>query len=204
MLKIGITGGIGSGKSEVCKILEMLGSKVFYADDLAKDILNTDENVKRKVKKEFGGEIYSSDGLINTKRMAKSVFFDEGLKVKLENIIHPIVINNIREEFQRLENASVHLMVFVEAALIYETHVDKIFDYVVVVNASEEHCISRVMSRDDSKKEDVIKRVEAQMSPTRKMERADFVIHNNEDKHKLEEKVVFIFNLLNHIAKNKS
>lgn len=101
MLKIGITGGIGSGKSEVCKIIEKLGSKVIYADNLAKDILDTDEEVKKRVKKEFGEDIYLSEGSVDRKKLAKLIFNDETLKSNLENIIHPNVIKHIQNIFKK-------------------------------------------------------------------------------------------------------
>jgi dephospho-CoA kinase len=204
MLKIGITGGIGSGKTEVCKIIERLGSKVIYADDLAKQILNTDENIKRRVRKEFGEDIYTSAGDIDSKKLAQKIFFDEYLKIKLEKIVHPVVIDRIKTDFQNLEKSSKHSTVFLEAALIFEAGVDSFLDYIIVVNSDEEICINRVMIRDGSRKEDVIQRMKAQIPPAQKIEKADFVIHNNEDKNKLEINVKFIYNLLNQIAKTKS
>jgi dephospho-CoA kinase len=204
MLKIGITGGIGSGKTEVCKIIERLGSKVIFADDLAKEILNTDENVKRRVGKEFGEDIYTSTGNVNSKKLAQKIFFDENLKVKLEKIVHPVVIDKIKKDFQSLEKSSKHSIGFLEAALIFEAGVDSFLDYIIVVNASEENCINRVMTRDGSRKEDVMQRIKAQIPPAQKIEKADFVIHNNDDRNKLENNVKFIYNLLNLMSKTKS
>jgi dephospho-CoA kinase len=195
MLKIGITGGIGSGKTEVCKIIERLGSKVIFADDLAKEILNTDENVKRRVGKEFGEDIYTSTGNVNSKKLAQKIFFDENLKVKLDKI---------KKDFQSLEKSSKHSIGFLEAALIFEAGVDSFLDYIIVVNASEENCINRVMTRDGSRKEDVMQRIKAQIPPAQKIEKADFVIHNNDDRNKLENNVKFIYNLLNLMSKTKS
>ena len=200
MLKIGITGGIGSGKTEICKIIERLGSKVIYADDLAKEILNTNESVKRRVRKEFGEDIYTSVGNLDSNKLAQKIFFDEDLKVKLEKIIHPVVIDRIKKNFECLEKSSKHLLVFLEAALIFEAGVDSLLDYIIVVNTDEEIRIKRVMTRDGSCKEEVMQRMKAQIPPAQKIEKADFIIHNNDDKNKLENKVKFIYNILNRMV----
>ncbi len=200
MLRIGITGGIGSGKSEVCKILENLGSIVIYADNIAKYILDNDEIVKRRVKKEFGDDIYLTGGYVNRKKLAKFIFNDESLKFNLEKIIHPKVIKHVQYIFNELERNHKTQLIFLEAALIYESKIDEILDYVVVVHAPEELCIKRVMNRDKTKSEEVLSRLKSQMSPEIKISKADFLIHNDEDLSKLENNVKFIHNILNKIA----
>lgn len=202
MLKVGITGGIGTGKSEVCRIFEKLGSVIIYADDLAKEILDTDESIKQKVRKAFGKELYNADGKLNRKKMARLVFLDESLKVNLEKIVHPVVIQQIIEKFKQLEKSNKHKLVFLEAALIYETGIDELLDYVIVVDAAEDVCIKRVMQRDNVGKDEVVLRIKAQMPAAEKVGLADFVIHNNNEKRQLETNVKFFHNLLNQMAKS--
>lgn len=202
MLKVGITGGIGTGKSEVCRILEKLGSVIIYADDLAKEILDTDEYIKHKVRKTFGEDLYASDGKLNRKKMARLIFLDENLKIILEKIVHPVVIQQIIEKFKQLGKANKHKLVFLEAALIYETGIDEILDYVIVVDAAEDVCIKRVMQRDDVGEGEVVLRIKAQMPAADKVGLADFVIHNDNEKQKLETNVKFFYNLLNQMAKS--
>lgn len=204
MLKIGITGGIGSGKSEICKIIEKLGSKVIYADDLAKDVLDNDEGVKKRVKKKFGEDIYLSEGRVDRKKLAKLIFNDESLKLNLEKIVHPNVIKHIQKIFNKLEGKHKTQLIFLEAALIYESRVNEILDYVIVVYAPEELCIKRVMNRDNTKCEDVLSRLKSQMLPEIKISKADFIIHNDEDLSKLETKVKFIHNILNKLAEKSN
>lgn len=203
MLKVGITGGIGTGKSEVCKILEQLGSPVFYADNVAKDLLNTNPKIISQVKQIFGNHIYERQGKLDKKLLAKKIFFDESLKSKLENIVHPVVIEYILDQFKKIQEKSNNLLAFVEAALIFETNFNQKLDYTIVVDADMEKCINRVMKRDNVQREDVISRIKNQMDPHKKVKLADFVIHNNSTIDDLKKNVIFIHNLLTKIANTR-
>lgn len=202
MLKVGITGGIGTGKSEVCRIFEKLGSVIIYADDLAKELLDTDKSIKQKVRKTFGEDIYSSDEKLNRKKMARLIFLDESLKVNLEKIVHPVVIQKIIDKFEQLDKLKQHKLVFLEAALIYETGIDELLDYVIVVDAAEDVCIKRVMQRDNVGENEVVLRIKAQIPAADKVGLADFVIHNNNEMRQLETNVKFFYNLLTQMAKS--
>lgn len=203
MLKIGITGGIGTGKSEVCKILEQLGAYVLYADDLAKDLLDSNPNVRAQVKKIFGDQIFNNQGKVDKKLLAKKIFFDENLKTQLENIIHPIVIEHILNQFKNIQENSNKPLAFVEAALIFEANFNQYLDYTIVVDSDIENCIARVMKRDNVQKEDVLSRIKNQMDPKKKLMLADFIIRNNSTLDELKKNVTFIYTLLTKIA-NKS
>lgn len=200
MLKVGITGGIGTGKSEVCKIIEDLGSPVLYADDVAKELLNTNPKIKSYVKKIFGDQIYNSQGKVDKKLLAKKIFFDENLKIQLENIVHPIVIKHIQDQFKKIQEGSDKSLAFVEAALIFETNFNKYLDYTITVVSDIENCIKRVMERDNVQREDVLSRMKNQMDPQKKAMLADFVIYNNSTLDELKKNVTFIYNLLRKIA----
>ncbi len=203
MLKIGITGGIGTGKSEVCKILEELGAPVLYADVIAKNLLDTDENIKSEIKKLFGVDIYDHNNKINRKLLAKKIFLNDDYKNKLENIVHPVVTNSILKIFKNLEVKKDTPLIFVEAALIYETGFNKNLDYTIVINSDIETCINRVMKRDNVSRDDVINRIKSQIHQKKKVELADFVIHNNSTIEDLKKNVKFIFDLLMKIKANK-
>lgn len=196
MLKIGITGGIGSGKSEVCKIIEKFGSPILYADDIAKEILFTNETVKKRIRFEFEEDLYDIAGSIDKKKLAKLIFFDRNLKTKLENIVHPYVIDHIRKQFKKFESSKEYKVIFLEAALIYESGVDELLDYIIVVTADQEKCINRVIERDKTSRDDVLGRMNSQIDPKQKAEMADFVIHNNGDLSSLNKNVEFIYRLL--------
>jgi dephospho-CoA kinase len=156
------------------------------------------------VQKIFGDEVYTNNGSVDKKVLARKIFLDENLKTKLEAIIHPLVIQNIQKDFAEYESSAKHPMAFVEAALIYESGIDSKLDYVIVVNASKEICINRVLSRDGVKKEDVIRRMDAQIPPEKKIASADFVIHNDDGIDKLKTKVKFILSILKHLSRRKS
>lgn len=196
MLKIGITGGIGSGKSEVCKIIEKFGSPILYADDIAKEILFTNEIVKKRIRFEFEEDFYDVDGSIDKKKLAKLIFFDRNLKTKLENIVHPYVIEYIGKQFKKFESSNKYKIIFLEAALIFESGVDELLDYVIAVTADKEKCINRVIERDKTSRDDVLGRINSQLDPQQKAEMADFVIHNDGDLNYLNTNVEFIYRLL--------
>ncbi|MDP2209308.1 MAG: dephospho-CoA kinase [Bacteroidota bacterium] len=204
MLKVGITGGIGSGKSAVCKIIEKFGNPILYADDIAKELLFTNDAVKKRIRYEFDEDIYDEKGSIDKKKLAKLIFFDSKLKTKLENIVHPFVIDYVKKQFKKFESSNEYKIIFLEAALIYESGVDELLDYVVVVNADQERCINRVIERDKTSRDDVLGRINAQMDPKQKVEMADFVIHNNGDINSLNTNVEFIYKLLLKISETQN
>ncbi|MCX7762741.1 MAG: dephospho-CoA kinase [Candidatus Kryptonium sp.] len=200
ILTVGVTGGIGSGKTTVCKFFEELGAKVIYADDLAKKLMEDDENLKSKIKKMFGEEAYIG-GKLNRKFIAEIIFSNEEKKKQLESIVHPAVIKKIIAEFKKISKEKTHSFVIVEAALIFESGFDSELDYVIVVDADEEVKIKRIMERDGCSREEVLKRMKAQMNPTKKRKLADIVIQNNDDIQTLKEKVKFLYSLLQKLSK---
>lgn len=195
LLRIGVTGGIGAGKSVVCEIFRKLGVAVLSADEIAHHLTDTDSEIKQKIKEEFGPEFFTKDGLLDRKRMAEVVFSDRVKKEKLNAIVHPRVIKKIDEEIRSIAKRRDTPFVIHEAALIFEAGIDKGLDYVVVVDAEEETRIRRVMERDGVSREEVMRRINSQMPAERKRKLADFVITNDADLKTLEEKVKFLFSL---------
>lgn len=192
-LKIAITGGIGSGKSSVSKIVELLGFPVIKADDLAKELMLKDELVKKKIIKTFGTESFTEKG-INTKYLADNVFNNKEKVGKINSIIHPPTIKKIEEITKKLFEK--HNLVFVESALVYEAKIQKMFDYVILIYTEEEVRIARKMGNDSMKKLDVEKRMSFQIPDEKKTDRAHFVIDNNSTIEELESRTKFIIELL--------
>jgi dephospho-CoA kinase len=176
MLKIGVTGGIGSGKSTVCKIFEQLGIPVYYADLRARELMNTGKDLVKALKKEFGDDIYSSDGLLNRPLLASRVFGDNRKVEKLNALVHPAV----KDDFNKWASEQTGVPYIIkEAALMYESESYKGLDYVITVSAPKETRIKRVMDRDNTKRADTLKRMASQLSEKERLDRADFVIKND-------------------------
>ncbi|MEK9136918.1 MAG: dephospho-CoA kinase [Bacteroidota bacterium] len=178
-LRVGVTGGIGSGKTTVCRAFAILGRHVISADELAHCIAEEDESAKRLIRKEFGLSSYLADGRLDRKGVAAVVFNDQNKRQKLDSIIHPRVFKAIDEQLASLSNKQLRPYVLIEAALIYETGMQESLDYVIVVTADREACITRVVGRDHVAREDVVRRIQAQMPVEKKAKLADFVIENN-------------------------
>ena len=175
MLKIGLTGGIGSGKTTVAHIFEVIGIPVYYADDAAKKLMNEDKILKQQIIKHFGEESYVN-GILNRHFLAK-VVFSKPEKTKLINsIIHPATITDA-EKWMQKQHAPYAIK---EAALIFEAHAEKNLDLVIGVSSTYEMRLERVMLRNGITKEAVEKRMQNQMDEIEKMERCDFVVNNNE------------------------
>lgn len=197
MQKIGITGGIGCGKSQVCQLLEGKGIPIIHADLVAKEMMNTDEKIVSRVKKILGEEAYLSNGKLDRKRVAKIVFNDETAKQSINQIVHPQVIEYQKKELEKLERSGKFKFAGVEAALIFEAGAEQQFDVMVVVAASEVTVINRLMKRDGLSKKEIMKRIESQMPLSEKIKRADIVIHNDGSLDELNHEVNRLFYWLN-------
>ena len=185
-------------------VFASLGAKVLYADQVAKDIIDTHDDVKRRVRKEFGNEIYLPNGTLDRKRMARTIFLDASLREKLEQIVHPYVLQVFEEKIQFFRQSSTHGLFIVEAALHYESGAEELFDYMIVIDAGEKQRFDRTMRRDGVTRHEITQRMQAQMPSKEKAAQADFVIHNNGDRDALKEKCVFVFRILESIANSSS
>lgn len=177
MLKIGITGGIGSGKTTVCKIFELLGIPVFYADNVARTVSNTDEILISGIKETFGSAAYSSGGELNRKFIAGIVFNDQKQLKKLNALIHPAVFRAFDNWLARNQGVPY---IIKEAALLFESESYKLCDYSVLVISPAELRTQRVMQRDAVSREDVLLRMDKQFPDEKKEAMADFFIRNDE------------------------
>lgn len=178
MKRLGVTGGIGSGKTTVCRMLEDLGARVFYADEEGKRLLVEDPSARREVIEAFGAESYLEDGSLDRSYLARQVFQDDAKLERLNAIVHPRVFARFEDAAERAEREGVPLMVK-EAALIFEAGGERFLDAVAVVDAPRDVRIERVRERDDVSRGDVVARMRHQIDPEELRARADIVIEND-------------------------
>ena len=176
MKLVGITGGIGAGKSIIGKMLMSLGYPVFYSDKEAKELMTTSVEIQRNLIDLFGQNAYQN-GELNRPFLAQQIFADKSKIQQMNNIVHPAV----REHFNNWAKNQNSELVFNEAAILFETGAYKNFDYTILVTADESLRISRVMARDNISEEEVRNRMSKQWSDDKKVELANFVISNNEN-----------------------
>ena len=196
MLKVGLTGGIGSGKSEVSKFFHKWGSFIFDADKEAKNIIDKNETAQQEIIKEFGSDVINIDNKIDKQKLARVAFQDEFHQLNLNSIIHPYVFKKIDETFDKIKLDNKHKIFVVDAALIYESGADTHMDYVIVVTSLLRFRTERVMSRQNITRDDFMKRVALQWSDGDKEHLADFIIQNNSDLKSLEKESKNIFESL--------
>ena len=178
MIKIGITGGIGSGKTTVCHVFEQLGIPVFYADTVAKEIMVTDPVLREGMMNTFGIESYELSGKLNNKHIAQIVFNNKTELEKLNALVHPAVFRAF-ESWQQTIPADVPYNLK-EAALLFESGSYQMCDHSILVTAPEAVKIHRVMERDGVTSEQVEARMDKQLSDEEKNKMADFLITNDE------------------------
>jgi dephospho-CoA kinase len=176
MLKIGITGNIGSGKTTVSKIFEVLGIPVFYADDEAKKVMVNDAILIDDLKQTFGAQSYFEDGSLNRKHIAGIVFNNETELKKLNAIVHPAVFRAFDSWVPQFKNAPYVLK---EAALLFESSSYKMCDRSIMVTAPFELRIARVMLRDGLSRDEILNREARQFSEEKKLQLADYAIKND-------------------------
>jgi dephospho-CoA kinase len=175
VLRIGLTGGIGSGKSTVAQLFEVLGIPVYYADDAAKQLMNTDAELKMVIQKHLGIEIYKNNKL-DRQYLASIVFNDPAKLDLLNSIVHPATIRDA-EQWMKQQTSPYAIK---EAALLFESGAAEHTDYVIGVYAPEDLRIKRTMDRDGLNREEVLKRISRQIDEEMKMKLCDFIINNDE------------------------
>jgi dephospho-CoA kinase len=180
MLVVGLTGGIGCGKSEVRRRLLSAGFIVLDADTLAKQLAETDPVIINNIKQEFGEQMYDAAGHLQRKALAAIVFNDRKQLEKLNGIIHPRVISTVERQLEKLQQQGEKIVI-VEAALHYEVHWNEAMDVMVVVNAPMATRVARVMQRDGVDETAVRRRMANQLPLEDKVKRADYVIENTGD-----------------------
>jgi len=193
-IRVAITGGIGSGKSTFADYLASKGYVVINADDISKDILTSDESVKKKIIKEFGSNSYE-DGKLNKKFIAAQVFSNPAKLNKLNSILHPRVLQKIDTLIEK--KYKDEKIIFIEAALIYEANIENKFDYVVLITADFNIRLKRSVGSGKFTEGDFINRNKNQIPQEEKEKRADFVFSNDGSKKDLIKKADLLLLTLN-------
>lgn len=175
-LRIGITGGMGAGKSTVCKIFSQIGISIYDADSRAKWLMNNNIELKEAIRKSFGWDSYTRKDDLNRDYLAKVVFNNEEKLKNLNSIVHPAVMKDFELWTQEHKDEPYSLK---EAALLFESDSYKNLHKVIVINSPIETRIERVVKRDHVKREDVLKRIENQSTDRERMEKADWIIYND-------------------------
>lgn len=199
MITVGVTGGIGSGKTTVCKEWEKLGAKVVYADDLAKNLMTSDSDLKQKLVKAFGRETYHEDGSLNRPHLIRHAF-EEGRVEELNKLVHPAVAKKFKEISEQAKQNGEKILVE-EAALLLNNGRPSFLDIIVLVKSNREKRIERVVERDGVSSEKVLDRDKNQPDFNNLSHLADYTIENNGTLTELKEKSRKLFDLLMEIAK---
>ena len=175
-LRIGITGGMGAGKSTICKIFGQLGVSIYDADSRAKFIISNNQELKKAITENFGWDAYTRKDELNREYLAKVVFNNEEKLELLNNLVHPAVKNDYEQWAQDHRDEPYSLK---EAALLFESMSYKTLHKVIVIASPIETRIERIMKRDHVKREDILKRIQNQSTDRERMNKADWVIYND-------------------------
>ncbi|MEA1882301.1 MAG: dephospho-CoA kinase [Candidatus Marinimicrobia bacterium] len=189
MLKVGLTGGIGSGKSTASRCFESLGAYVLDADEEAKNLITANETVQHELISEFGTDIIDGTGRVDKKKLARVAFQDDDHQQRLNSVVHPYIYDLIDNEFNRVLDEGKHEIFLVDAALIYESGYDAHMDYVIVITAQLKHRMERAMKRKRLSREEILKRIEFQWPEEEKVNIADFVVHNDGTEEELQKNI---------------
>jgi dephospho-CoA kinase len=174
-LKLGVTGGIGSGKTSVCKVFTVLGIPVFSADRIAREIMDSDHYIIRKINSIVGKDLYSN-GFLDRMSLASLIFNNNTLLEKVNSLVHPVVF----EHFTGWVNYQNAPYVIMEAAILFESGASKLVDKVATIVAPEEERLSRVTQRSKLSRQQVLERMKNQMDDEARIKLSDYVIYNSE------------------------
>lgn len=194
MIRIGLTGSIGAGKSTVSAILRELGAPVIDADAISRDITQNDASLLEKIRKEFGNEVFQQDGKLDRGKMAELVFSDTAKREKLENMLHPRIISRMKEMEYVFDKED---FVVFDVPLLFETGMNKQMDIVWVVDADKEIRIGRLAERNGMSRSEAENRIKAQLSDEKKRAHADLIIENNGTHKELKRKIECLWKSIN-------
>ncbi|MFQ6677871.1 MAG: dephospho-CoA kinase [Fidelibacterota bacterium] len=193
MLKIGLTGGIGCGKSTASEYFKELGAYIFNADTEAKKLLTNNPTVQSELIAEFGSDIIGPDNTIVKEKLARIAFQDEDHQSRLNSVVHPYLYNLIDNSFQKIEKKKNHSLFVVDGAMIYESGYDQHLDYIIVITALLKNRMERSISRGTLTRDQILQRMDLQWSEKIKTGLADFVIHNDSSEEYLKKEITDIF-----------
>ena len=179
MLKVGLTGGIGTGKSTASALFKDLGAFIFDADKEAKRLLDTSEIIQNELITEFGTDILNGENKIHRAKLARVSFQDEEHQFILNSIIHPHIFQIIDKSFDKVSVKNKHPVFIVDGALIFESGLNNHLDYTIVITANMKHRMARVLENSNLTREDILRRIELQWGDEEKVNLADFTLRND-------------------------
>ncbi|MCR9011729.1 dephospho-CoA kinase [Gabonibacter chumensis] len=188
MIKIGLTGGIGSGKTTVSRIFQALGYPVYISDTRASWLINHRHEIKRALIALFGESVYLTTGELDKKKFASLIFNDKKRIDQVNKIVHPVVM----EDFLAWSESQNTPFLFFESAILFEAGLTPLFDHIITVTADRETRILRAMKRDSVSREKIIERINNQLPDTEKCLQSDLVIHNNDSDYLLEQVIEIV------------
>ena len=179
MLRVGLTGGIGTGKSTASNFFKKLGAFVFDADAEAKNLLSSNDVVQHELISEFGTDIINPSGEIDKKKLARVAFQDVDHQRRLNSVVHPYIYDLIDNSYDKVLSDGKHNVFIIDAAMIYESGYDIHLDYVIIITDQLKNRMERSLARNTLTREEILKRMEFQWTEEEKVNMADFVIHND-------------------------
>lgn len=179
-LIVGVTGGIGSGQSTVSSFFEQWRCKVINADQKAKEVIQKNKGLQAELKKAFGSDIFFSNRKLNTQRLAELAFANEVQTLKLNQLVHPRMVESLVEEMEQARFSGQFPIIIIDAALIFEISIENMFDKIVVVDAPITHRMRRVKERDGMTQRRFKERADKQIPLAEKVKWADYVIKNDD------------------------
>ena len=194
MLKVGLTGGIGCGKSTASTVMAELGAYIFEADDEAKKMITENSTVQSELIAEFGTDIMGAGNVMDLQKLGRIALQDEDHQMRLNSVVHPYIYNLIDDQFNKISEKNKHSMFVVDAALIYESGYDQHLDYVIVITALMKNRMERTIARGTLTRQQILKRIDLQWSEEEKTGLADFVIHNDGTEEDLQKEIKEIYN----------
>ena len=194
---IGITGGIGSGKSEVCAQLQNQGFKVFFADLIAKELYTMDKKLSAALVKRFGKDILNFKGKINLAKLREAMFKSKKNYHDCNSIVHPVVINYLEKEIKKCKEN----IIVIESAILFESNFNKYLDFVVMIYSNKKTRIKRVMLRDGAKRKDIEKVMKYQMDERKKIGMSDIIVMNNKTMNGFSEQIDYVGKLISLLEK---
>ena len=189
MLKIGITGGLGSGKSAASAVMAKLGSYIFDADAEAKIILKSNKKVQEDIIDEFGSDVLNKSGVIERKKLARVAFQDEDHSIFLNAIIHPYIFKEMDVRYDKIAVENKYKNFVVDGALIFESGMNQHLDYIILIASLLKFRLGRALKRGNLTRDDILRRIDLQWTDEQKSEMSDYVIHNNGTETELEKAI---------------